>query len=178
MPALSRDVLSRPPHGRPPEVLFRSRVQAGEQAHAATEVAEQPGEPGLLQRARSGCAGPTVAEGSSGLREESARQMVAHVEDMQADFPGAMVVIGGDFNLLLNQADMAHERTVEILKDAGFTWGWEGVAMADRVTWPSDGRYPDACFDMFMFRGVEGRCSVLRKYEGLSDHLPVVLPMD
>jgi endonuclease/exonuclease/phosphatase family metal-dependent hydrolase len=109
------------------------------------------------------------------LREESARQMVAHVEDMQADFPEAMVVIGGDFNLLLNQADMAHERTVEILKEAGFVWGWEGVAMNDRVTWPSDGRYPDASFDMFMFRGVEGRCSVLVRYEELSDHLPVFL---
>jgi endonuclease/exonuclease/phosphatase family metal-dependent hydrolase len=112
------------------------------------------------------------------LREESARQLVNHVKEMDVLYPDAAVIIGGDFNLLLNQADIAHERTVEILKDAGFTWGWEGVAMEDRVTWPSDGRYPDACFDMFMFRGVEGESRVLRKYEGLSDHLPVILPMD
>ncbi|WFB34506.1 hypothetical protein P3T73_10070 [Kiritimatiellota bacterium B12222] len=97
---------------------------------------------------------------------------------MEVLYPGAAVIIGGDFNLLLNQQDMAHEQTVEILKAAGFVWGWEGVEMKDRVTWPSDGRYPDASFDMFFERGIDGQSSVLNKYEGLSDHLPVVLIME
>ena len=93
-------------------------------------------------------------------------------------YPGASVIIGGDFNLLLNQADMAHERTVEILKDASFVWGCEEVAMEERVTWLSDGRYPDASFDMFLTRGDSGKSSVLNRYKGLSDHLPVILTLD
>ncbi|WFB36805.1 endonuclease/exonuclease/phosphatase family protein [Kiritimatiellota bacterium B12222] len=109
------------------------------------------------------------------LREESARQIVKHVNDMLKQFPDSLVIVGGDFNLLLTQAGMEHERTLEIFKEAGFEWGWEGVPFEQRITWPSNGRYPDACFDMFVTKGVSGENRVLGGYEGLSDHLPVML---
>lgn len=109
------------------------------------------------------------------LREESARQIIKHVEDMLVLYPGASVIVGGDFNLLLNQEGMEHEQTVEIFKEAGFDWGWDGVPFDQRVTWPSNGRYPDACFDMFLVKEVSGVSRVLSEYEGLSDHLPVVM---
>lgn len=70
---------------------------------------------------------------------------------------------------------MSQEQTLEVFKEAGFQWGWEGVPFEERVTWPSDGRYPDACFDGFVVKGLTVGSRVLSDYEGVSDHLPVIL---
>ncbi len=86
------------------------------------------------------------------------------------------MVVGGDFNLLLNQPDMADERTLEMFVNAGFHDGWEGVAFEDRVTWPRQGRYGDACFDWLLTLGMpETQAELITGLEGLSDHRPVRL---
>jgi len=109
-------------------------------------------------------------------REESARQMLAHIERLSQRYPEAPVVVGGDFNLLLNQPGMAHERTLALFQDAGFHDGWEGVPFAERVTWPGRGRFGDACFDYLLTRGLgEVRAEVMKGWERLSDHRPVRL---
>lgn len=58
------------------------------------------------------------------------------------------VAVGGDFNLL-EQPGFENEQTVEILKTAGFHWIFEGVPLAERISWPPRGRYSGASFDHF-----------------------------
>lgn len=109
-------------------------------------------------------------------REESARQMLAYIERLNRRYPGAPVVVGGDFNLLLNQPGMAHERTLAMFVDAGFHDGWAGVPFGKRVTWPGQGRYGDACFDYLLTRGLPERTAELvQGWERVSDHRPVRL---
>jgi endonuclease/exonuclease/phosphatase family metal-dependent hydrolase len=112
------------------------------------------------------------------MREESARQILLHIEQMTATFAdeGPLpVIVGGDFNLLLNREEMAHERTLQQFLDAGFHWTWAGVPFQKRVTWPALGNFSDACFDHILTRGLpEVTAKVLHKpaYR-LSDHRPV-----
>jgi len=108
------------------------------------------------------------------LREESARQILAHIDSIEAHFPDPIVVVGGDFNLLLNREGMDHERTLEYFFRVGFHSGWDQVPFAERVTWPARGRFDDACFDYFVVRGVPPtRTELLTAFDHLSDHRPI-----
>lgn len=107
------------------------------------------------------------------LREESARQMLAYIERLQERFPGAPVVVGGDFNQLLNQERFENEQTMPIFVEAGFHDTWEGVPFEERVTWPAKGRFGDACFDYILTRGLGWRAELITGWEALSDHRPV-----
>lgn len=114
------------------------------------------------------------------VREASAQQILNHISVMKeqyAEYGPVAVIVGGDFNLLLERKDMAHERTLAKFTEAGFHWTWEDVSFRRRVTWPSDGRYEDACFDHFLTWGLPSlRAKVFWKPEGeLSDHRPVLL---
>ncbi len=42
-----------------------------------------------------------------------------------------------------------------MLREKGFEWAWENVALADRVTLPAKDRYPDASFDGFLVRSAK-----------------------
>ena len=121
-------------------------------------------------------ANPGAPARNIALREESARQMLAYIERLNRRYPGAPVVVGGDFNLLLNQPGMAHERTLAMFVEAGFHDGWAGVPFGKRVTWPGQGRYGDACFDYLLTRGLPERAAeVVTGWEQVSDHRPVRL---
>lgn len=110
------------------------------------------------------------------MREEAARQLVTHIAEMEKTYRGkgrkTAVIVGGDFNLLEN-AEFAGEKTVNILKESGLSWGWEGVPLEKRITWPPRGKFAGACFDHFFFRGIEMLRTELLPIENASDHLPV-----
>jgi endonuclease/exonuclease/phosphatase family metal-dependent hydrolase len=104
------------------------------------------------------------------LREESARQMLAKIEQLQERHPEAPVVVGGDFNQLLNQERFADEQTLPMFFDAGFHDTWAGVPFEERVTWPAQRQYGDACFDYILARGLgELRAELITGWEALSD---------
>ena len=108
-------------------------------------------------------------------REESSRQIVAHVETMMENYPDSPVIVGGDFNFL-EYGPYVEEQSIPIFEEAGFSWTWSGIPLEQRVTWPSNGRYPDACFDGFFVRGIEvGSLTVDDRWDEWSDHRPVVL---
>jgi len=114
------------------------------------------------------------------MREASAQQILNHIgvmKEQYAEHGPVSVIVGGDFNLLLQREDMAHERTLDKFLEAGFHWTWDGVPFRRRVTWPADGRFDDACFDhIFTLNLPRQRARVLHKPEGeLSDHRPVLL---
>ena len=114
-------------------------------------------------------------------REESARQLVEHSQKVSSQFraQGAEkvgIIIAGDFNTDPKDQRYSKEKTSQILKEGNFEWAWEGSSFNERVTWKSDGRYPDACFDHFFLSGVEKvKCLLLKDSEKASDHRAIVL---
>ena len=109
------------------------------------------------------------------MREESARQIIAHATEMKALYPAPIIVVGGDFNTLLHQPEMAHERTHDIFTEAGYHWAFEGVPFENRVTWEARGQYGDASFDhFFVYGGPTPKAFILENPE-LSDHHPIAI---
>jgi endonuclease/exonuclease/phosphatase family metal-dependent hydrolase len=84
-------------------------------------------------------------------REEAARQLLAHVAEMERNAK-VVTVIAGDFNTDPTDARFTSEGTFALLRRK-FAWSWENVPLSERVTNPAKGRYPDACFDGFLVRG-------------------------
>ncbi len=123
------------------------------------------------------------AEYNIATREESARQILEHIDEMvalYADEGPTGIIIGGDFNLLLEREYMAHEDTLNIFLNEGFDWSWADVPFEDRVTWPASGPFPDACFDHILTRDLPlATADVLYKPASeLSDHRPVLLKLE
>jgi endonuclease/exonuclease/phosphatase family metal-dependent hydrolase len=113
-------------------------------------------------------------------REEAAEQLVAHAAKMEEAYrPVAAAVICGDFNTDPTGGQFAEEKTFNILESAGFIWPWRNTPLAERITLPSSGRFPDACFDGFVVKGDMRvvSCEVL-PIDGVSDHKPVKLVLE
>ncbi len=111
------------------------------------------------------------------LREESLRQLTSHISAMTAAY-GKMgqiaCVVGGDFNTAPDDRRFAGEKTVPTLTNAGFSWAWQNVPAASRITLPPDQRFPPACFDHIFFRGATlVRAWVSETAPQSSDHRPV-----
>lgn len=114
------------------------------------------------------------------MREESARQILSHIEVMKTlfeEYGPIQVLVGGDFNVLLQQKEMAHEQTIALFTDRGYHWTWQGVPFRYRNTWPARGRFDDACFDHFVtYRLPKATAELIPVPEdALSDHRPVLL---
>ena len=88
-------------------------------------------------------------------RETSAQLLIEHAALMRKDYPGiAGFVIAGDFNTNPDDAKFASERTLRLLAGDGFANPILKLAQKNRITWPSDGKYPDATFDHIFTRGL------------------------
>ena len=79
-----------------------------------------------------------------------------------------------DFNTDPTDPRFASEKTFAFLKEK-LVWTWENDPLAERVTNPAKGRYPDACFDGFLIRGTAKLSCKPIPIQGVSDHFPVVL---
>ncbi|MEP6955640.1 MAG: endonuclease/exonuclease/phosphatase family protein, partial [Chthoniobacterales bacterium] len=78
------------------------------------------------------------------LREESMRQLLAHMKDMENAYAhlGALTwIVGGDFNTAPDDKRFATEQTTKTLTDHGFLWSWQGMPLAQRETLPADERF-------------------------------------
>jgi len=111
-------------------------------------------------------------------REDAIEQLLAHMKAGEGRVAKAdAVVIGGDFNTDDPDSPAAPspgERSFGLLRKAGFRWGFEGIAHADRITCPAKGRYSPVCFDHFFTLGLGMPLARVVQAEG-SDHLPVVM---
>jgi endonuclease/exonuclease/phosphatase family metal-dependent hydrolase len=110
-------------------------------------------------------------------REEAARQLLAHVAEMESAYSGSariVTILAGDFNTDPTDARFASEETFSLLREK-FAWAWDFVPLSERVTNPAKGRYPDACFDGFLVRGAAKPSCKPMPIHGVSDHFPVVL---
>jgi endonuclease/exonuclease/phosphatase family metal-dependent hydrolase len=110
-------------------------------------------------------------------REESAKQLLAHVEEMENNaFKGriAGVVIGGDMNT--NHDGQFDDDTIDMLTEAGFVNTWENVPRKKRETWIGSGRYEPTTFDYILTKGFGSPVAELVDIpEEASDHRPVMV---
>ena len=108
------------------------------------------------------------------IREESTRQLLAHMKDMEAAYAklGAITwIVGGDMNTAPDDPRFEKEKTVATLTAEGFRWSWEGMPLEQRVTLPPDKRFPAACFDHIFYKGATLRkAEVVATTDESSDH--------
>jgi endonuclease/exonuclease/phosphatase family metal-dependent hydrolase len=107
-------------------------------------------------------------------REVAIDQLLTHVRDViSPSMPMVKsIIVGGDFNTNRDQPDFAEEKTLVKLTAAGFRNSVEGVPLAQRITHPGSGPYPDCTFDyLFGANLVPGRANIVPSHA--SDHLPV-----
>lgn len=108
------------------------------------------------------------------IREEAMRQLIAHMRDMQGAYGklGSLTfVVGGDFNTAPDDGRFAKEKTVRALTENGFSWCWQGIPLANRITLPGDQLYPPACFDhIFVRNGKIISARVIQTSAASSDH--------
>lgn len=111
-------------------------------------------------------------------REDAIAQLLTHYAKMQTDYDTKLCVIGGDFNTDIEVRTMAGERTFDLLRNAGFWWGFTGLPLTARVTCPAKGSYPDACFDHLFSVGCGKPTAETYPDRHESDHRPVSWVME
>lgn len=90
------------------------------------------------------------------VREESAKQLMAHVKAMQAAYGKlgkVAVIIGGDMNTSLDDPRFGAERTLRDFVSAGYTWPLALLEPKSRFTMPGHGRFPPTTFDHILHTG-------------------------
>ena len=112
-------------------------------------------------------------------REDAIQQLLAHIDSELPKYREAKqpaIIVAGDFNTDPDSVQFAGERTIPLLIEAGFVSAHAALPKSKRITWPSDGRYPDTTFDYVFSRGlIVGQVNVPSSFDTLSDHRPVVV---
>ena len=117
--------------------------------------------------------------GNTAKREDAVEQLLKHQQDMRREDPSASRwVVCGDFNTSEKNELVPSERTFPLMLKAGYFWTFEGVPFKRRITCPSKGRYPDACFDHIFVMGLGRPVATPLVKIGGSDHLPVAVDLD
>jgi len=112
------------------------------------------------------------------IREECARQLGEHMHAMNEAYAklGTLSwIVGGDFNTAPDEPRFAKEKTTRSLFDNGFSWCWQKIPFAQRISLPGGKLYPAACFDHIFYRNatlVSAR--VIPTSPQSSDHRAVV----
>ncbi len=120
------------------------------------------------------------AEANTRLRNESAAQLLVHVDEMERiTFPKGQIrgiIIGGDFNT--NQDKQFQDNVLETLTGRSFFNTWSGVEQEKRLTWRGSGQFAATTFDYIMLKGLGQTNAVLvAAPENASDHHPVVVQL-
>jgi len=112
------------------------------------------------------------------IREEAARQLLSHIEAMKRAYSNMGEInwiIGGDFNTSLDDPRFGKENTLRNLLKDNFSWVWQNVPAASRMTLHGDMNYPPASFDHIFYRGLALRnAEVVNTTRQSSDHKPIV----
>jgi endonuclease/exonuclease/phosphatase family metal-dependent hydrolase len=118
---------------------------------------------------------PADEQANYDQRDESIRQLLAHIERMESDaFKGriAGVIVGGDFNT--NHDGQFGDNVVKMMTDAGFVNTWGDTPRKDRQTWRGSDRFEPTTFDYVFVRGLEASTAELVEVsDDTSDHWPV-----
>jgi endonuclease/exonuclease/phosphatase family metal-dependent hydrolase len=111
------------------------------------------------------------------MREESAHQLLKHVEEMETTiFKNRVrgVIVAGDYNT--NTDGQFADKTLEILTAGGFHDSWADVPKAERLSWRGSKDYEPTTFDYIMTKGLgTGKAHLAEAPKGASDHWPVLI---
>lgn len=109
-------------------------------------------------------------------RELAAEQVVAHANEMQKKFTGLKaVLVGGDFNTNPDQNLFVSEKTISTFERSGFRCDYLAWPLAERITHPGKGKYPDATFDYLFAKGMRPNAKAEITTTTVSDHRPVTV---
>ena len=108
------------------------------------------------------------------IREESMQQLIGHIHEMNEAYGklgSVSCIVGGDFNTAPDDSRFADETTTSILRDDDFSWCWENIPFARRITLPADKLFPAACFDHIFVRNAKiNSARVIQTSRRSSDH--------
>jgi endonuclease/exonuclease/phosphatase family metal-dependent hydrolase len=112
------------------------------------------------------------AEKNFRMREESVRQLVAHVRDMERLFEGRIsgVIVGGDFNT--NHDGQFGDATISMMVDAGFHNTWADTRAEARQTWRGGRRFKPTTLDYIFTKGIAPLSAQILEADA-SDHHPI-----
>jgi endonuclease/exonuclease/phosphatase family metal-dependent hydrolase len=92
------------------------------------------------------------------IREEAMRQLTNHMAAMNDAYGklGSLTwIVGGDFNTAPDDPRFAKEKTTRALTENDFSWCWQNIPFANRISLPADKFYPAACFDHIFYRNAK-----------------------
>jgi endonuclease/exonuclease/phosphatase (EEP) superfamily protein YafD len=108
------------------------------------------------------------------IREESMQQLITHIHEMNeayAKLGDVSCIVGGDFNTAPDDSRFGNETTTRTLRDNGFSWCWENIPFARRISLPADKLFPAACFDHIFVRNAKlNSARVIETSRRSSDH--------
>jgi endonuclease/exonuclease/phosphatase (EEP) superfamily protein YafD len=108
------------------------------------------------------------------IREESMQQLITHIHEMNEAYGklgDVSCIVGGDFNTAPDDSRFGNETTTRTLRDNGFSWCWENIPFARRISLPADKLFPAACFDHIFLRNAKlNSARVIETSRRSSDH--------
>ncbi|PYK46482.1 MAG: hypothetical protein DME46_01740 [Verrucomicrobia bacterium] len=108
------------------------------------------------------------------IREESMQQLIEHIHTMNDAYGklgSVSCIVGGDFNTAPDDPRFAGEKTTRLLHDNGFSWCWQNIPFARRISLPADKLFPAACFDHIFMRNAKlNSARVIETSRRSSDH--------
>lgn len=109
-------------------------------------------------------------------REISAERLIEHSDAVVKEHGNvAGVIVAGDFNTNPDDSKFVSEQTLLRFDKSGFSNPVLKLSMKERITWPSDGRYPDATFDYLFIRGASAIGKPEITESAVSDHRSVTV---
>ena len=123
---------------------------------------------------------PSELPGNIATRNESAKQLLAHIAEMKKLYGSrgnVAVLVGGDFNTSLDDKTFRGENSLRALRASGLTWSYANLAPSARITIPASGKYEDNTFDHFFFTGLKMVSVKVGDGRASSDHNPVLAIM-
>jgi endonuclease/exonuclease/phosphatase family metal-dependent hydrolase len=112
-------------------------------------------------------------------REESSRQLIAHVADMQKLYSQrgkVAIILAGDWNTTLDLDPRFNaETTLRGPLASGFHSSWENVPFEQRITHPGADGWPPITFDHILTAGLGNPTGRVENIPNVSDHMPAIV---
>jgi endonuclease/exonuclease/phosphatase (EEP) superfamily protein YafD len=107
-------------------------------------------------------------------REESVRQLLAHVRDMEMLFQGRIsgVIVGGDFNT--NDDGQSGDKSISMMVNVGFHNTWSDTPAEGRHTWRGSRQHRPTTLDYIFTKGIFPLRALIFPTSA-SDHKPVAV---
>ncbi len=126
---------------------------------------------------------PAGAQNVADMRNDQAKQLLAHREKIKKAFAKETIVgwiASGDFNTNHDgQFPLCH--AVQLITEGGFTNTWANTPKEKRLTWHPDpkSKFQPTTFDYIFTEGLKpAEATLIKVEEGISDHSPISITVE